>query len=131
MPSLRGGTDTLGRRYGSGVHAARHVTHRGDWVLVEVVGDLDLATAPALRQEVLNLLNDGERKVLIDLTPTDFLDSVGLGTLVALLKRVRVHDGDLAIVCPTARLRRLFTITDLDRVFALYDTADDAIAGRG
>ena len=113
------------------MHDGRHVSPRGDWLVIEVVGDLDLATAPGLRQEVLSQLGAGSRKIVIDLTATDFLDSVGLGLLVAVLKRVRVLDGELAIVCPESRLRRLFTITDLDQVFTLYDSADDVVGDQG
>jgi anti-sigma B factor antagonist len=95
--------------------------------VVEVIGDLDLATAPGLRQDVVGVLSAGARRLVIDLSPTDFVDSVGLGILVAVHKRVRVHDGELAIVCPDPRLRRLFVITDLDRVFRLVDTVDQAM----
>lgn len=113
------------------MHGGRHFSERGDWLVVEISGDLDLATAPALRQEVLAQLSGGHRKIVVDLTETEFIDSVGLGLLVAVLKRVRVLDGHLAIVCPDTRLRRLFAVTDLDRVFELYDTADAAIDAAG
>jgi anti-sigma B factor antagonist len=113
------------------MQGSRHLSQRGDWLVVEISGDLDLATAPALRQELLAQLSAGSRKIVIDLTDTEFIDSVGLGLLVAVLKRVRVLDGELAVVCPEPRLRRLFTITDLDRVFVLYDTADAAINAAG
>lgn len=99
---------------------------RGDWRVLAVHGDLDLATAPKLRQQVVSEVASGRNRLIIDLSDVDFLDSVGLGILVGALKRVRTRDGDLELVCPERRLRRVFTITDLDRVFTLHQTLAEA-----
>jgi len=98
--------------------------HRG-WSVVDITGDLDMATAPALRQLVVQLLATGARLIAIDLTAADFVDSTGLGLLVAALKRVRTHDGELVVICPEPRLRRIFELTDLVTVFGLRDSAAD------
>jgi anti-sigma B factor antagonist len=98
--------------------------HRG-WNVVDVTGDLDMASAPALRQQVVQLLSQGARRIAIDLTATDFVDSTGLGALVAGLKRVRTHDGELVVVCPEQRLRRIFELTDLVSAFGLCASVDD------
>ena len=96
--------------------------HRG-WTVVDVTGDLDMASAPAMRQLVLQLLSTGARLIAIDLTGADFVDSTGLGMLVAALKRVRTHDGELIVICPEPRLRRIFELTELVSVFGLRDSA--------
>jgi anti-sigma B factor antagonist len=108
------------------VQSGRHISQVGDWVVVTVLGDLDLACAPALRHEVLALLGDGFRYIALDLTPTDFMDSIGLGVVVAILKRVRVQGGELAVICPEPRLKRIFQVVDLDKVLPLHDTVDAA-----
>lgn len=95
------------------------------WSVVEVTGDLDMASAPALRQLVLQQLSQGIRCVAVDLTAADFVDSSGLGVLVAALKRVRTHDGELAVVCPDPRLRRIFELTELVAVLGLRDAVED------
>jgi anti-sigma B factor antagonist len=95
------------------------------WSVIEITGDLDMATAPALRQVILQQLSQGTRYVAVDLTGADFIDSSGLGVLVAALKRVRTHDGELAVVCPDPRLRRSFELTELVSVLGLRDTADE------
>jgi anti-sigma B factor antagonist len=105
-----------------------HSHDRGEWVVLEVTGDLDLATAPSLRQQVVGLLSDGRRRFVIDLTSAGYLDSIGLGMVVAIRKRVRVHDGEVEVVCPEPRLQRVFAIADLDRVFILHTTVDDAVS---
>jgi anti-sigma B factor antagonist len=96
--------------------------HRG-WTVVDVIGDLDMASAPAMRQVILQVLSTGARLIAVDLTSADFVDSTGLGMLVAALKRVRTHDGELLVICPDPRLRRIFELTDLVAVFGLRDSA--------
>ena len=84
-----------------------------------------MASAPALRALVLQLLSSGSRLIAVDLTGADFVDSTGLGMLVASLKRVRSHDGELVVVCPEPRLRRIFELTELVSVFGLRDSTDE------
>jgi anti-sigma B factor antagonist len=107
------------------MQSARHVSYIGDWAVITVLGDVDLASAPALRHEVLALLGDGHRQIALDLTPTDFMDSIGLGVVVAIWKRVRVQGGTFALVCPEPRLKRIFQVVDLDKVLPLHATVDE------
>ena len=110
------------------MQSARHVSYIGDWAVVTVLGDVDLATAPALRHEVLALLGDGHRQIALDLTPTDFVDSIGLGIVVAIWKRVRVQGGTFAVVCPEPRLKRVFQVVDLDTVLPLHTSVEEVTA---
>ncbi len=63
----------------------------------------------------------------MDLSGVDFIDSFGLGVLVGALKRTRLLDGDLLLVVPEPRLRRVFELCDLDRVFTLHHALTDAL----
>ena len=65
----------------------------------------------------------------MNLDGVDFLDSTGLGVLVGALKRVRSNDGDLYLVCTQPRIRKVFEVTGLTKVFSLFDTVDDAVKG--
>ncbi|WP_432824961.1 STAS domain-containing protein [Dactylosporangium sp. CA-092794] len=93
--------------------------------LVRAEGELDVANAPQLREAVTAAL-DGHRTLIVDLSAVTFLDSVTLGVLIGAYNRTRETGGRLAVVCPDERVRRLFRITALDKVFALYDTVDAA-----
>jgi anti-sigma B factor antagonist len=95
-------------------------------VVLAVAGEIDLATAPALRQQLVDLVAEGHRRIVVDLSRTEFLDSTGLSALVACLKRLRAHDGELRVVCTTPRVRKVFEITHIDRVLPLFDSVDAA-----
>jgi anti-sigma B factor antagonist len=58
------------------------VTDRGDWAVLAVRGEIDVATAPQLREELLELVSAGRKQIVVDLSGVDFLDSTGLGVLV-------------------------------------------------
>lgn len=103
-------------------------TIEGDKAILAVRGSVDLTTAPGLRTRLAELIDDGHTCVVVDLSGTDFLDSTGLGALVAALKRLRMKDGEIRIVCSSGHVRKVFEITSLDRVFAMHATLDGALA---
>src|ERR1700704_889092 len=69
----------------------------GDAVVLHVAGEVDVFTAPQLREALVGVIEEGGRDVVVDLQGVDFLDSTGLGVLVAGLKRVRQYGGDLSL----------------------------------
>jgi anti-sigma B factor antagonist len=101
----------------------------GDCAVLRVAGEVDVYTAPRLRERVVQLLADGVRHVVADLREVDFLDSTGLGALVGSLKRLREQDGSLKLVTGPERVAQVFRLTGLVRVFALYASVAEAIAG--
>ena len=97
--------------------------------VVVVGGEIDVYTAPQLRERLISLVDGGARRVVVDLGRVEFLDSTGLGILVGALKRLRGAGGELFLVCGQERLLKIFRITGLDRVFSLYPTVEAATAG--
>jgi anti-sigma B factor antagonist len=104
------------------------VTEHDGCTVVAVRGEVDLATAPALKNRLLELVTAGVTEIVVDLTETDFLDSTGLGAVVAAYKRVRVHDGHLKLVATAARVKRVFEITNLNRVVPICASIEEACA---
>ena len=94
--------------------------------IVELEGEVDVYTAPQLKQQMISLLEKGASQMVIDLTKVEYLDSTALGVLIGGLKRMREKDGNLAIVCPNPRIRRVFEITGLDKIFDIYNSSEDA-----
>ena len=101
---------------------------RPPWTLLSIGGDLDVLGAPELRQGVVTALNDGIREMILDVSELDFVDSFGIGVIVGALKRVRQRGGELLLVCPAPRIRRVFELCDLDRIFVLHDSVEEAEA---
>jgi anti-sigma B factor antagonist len=95
-----------------------------DRTVIAVTGDLDVLTAPRLRDELIEAIDSGQRNLYIDLTGCEFLDSSGLSALVTGLKRVRSLGGDLALICPVGNVRRLIEVVALDQVFTLHTGLD-------
>jgi anti-sigma B factor antagonist len=94
--------------------------------VVEVAGEVDLYSAPELKEHVLTAIDRGRTKIVVDLTNATFIDSTTLGVLVGARKRLREHDGALAVVCADDDKLGLFEMTGLDRVFSIH--ADRAAA---
>lgn len=104
-------------------------THQeGDRTVVAVGGEIDVYTAPKLREQLVDLVNAGQYHLVVDMEQVEFLDSTGLGVLVGGLKRVRAHDGSLRLVCTQERIVKIFRITGLTKVFPIHDSVAAAVA---
>lgn len=99
----------------------------GDRTIVEVGGEIDVYTAPKLREQLVDLVNAGRYHLVVDMDAVEFLDSTGLGVLVGGLKRVRAHDGSLRLVCTQERILKIFRITGLTKVFPIHRTVTEAV----
>jgi anti-sigma B factor antagonist len=106
-------------------------THHEDGrTIIAVGGEIDVYTAPKLRDKITELVGNGEYHLVIDMEKVDFLDSTGLGVLVGGVKKVRAHDGSMRLICNQERLLKIFRITGLAKVFAIHGSQADALAER-
>jgi anti-sigma B factor antagonist len=105
------------------------VDHRltGKLTIVTVSGELDVFTSPRLRETLLDVVEGGALHLIVDLSGVEFLDSTGLGVLVGIHHRLQAHDGTMSFVGASERLRRVFHITRLDKLFTIHPTLDDAL----
>jgi anti-sigma B factor antagonist len=101
----------------------------GGKTIVAVGGEIDVYTAPKLRDKITELVAAGSYDIVVDMEEVEFLDSTGLGVLVGGLKKVRAHDGSLQLICTQDRLLKIFRITGLAKVFVIHDSAEAALAG--
>ena len=107
-----------------GVEVAQH----DGWAVVAISGQVDLATAPALKERMLELVTGGHDHLVCDLTSTEFLDSTALGALVSVLKRLKTKGGEMRLVCTSPPILKVFDITGLDRVFPIHTSLAEATA---
>jgi anti-anti-sigma factor len=97
-------------------------------LVIEVDGQLIVGNRQELKQKVLDALEGGEKRFLIDFTRTGYIDSSGLGVLVSLSKKIRDEGGELRLAGLNEDLKTLFELTKLDTLFAIADTPADALA---
>ena len=102
--------------------------HPGGVLVIEVDGQLIVGNRQDLKQRVLDALESGDRKFLIDFARTGYIDSSGLGVLVSLSKKIRDEGGDLRLAGLNEDLKTLFELTKLDTLFAITDSAEQALA---
>ena len=98
-----------------------------DQYVISLAGEVDLYTAPEFKQQLLDVIDQGGRDVVVDLSSTTFIDSTTLGVLVGGVKRLRPAGGSLTLVCTDPNICKIFEITGLDRVFTIHPTREAAI----
>ena len=103
----------------------------GGAYVISLAGEVDLYTAPEFKQQLLDVISQGGKDVIVDFSDTTFIDSTTLGVLVGGVKRLRTNDGQLSLVCSDRNITKIFEITGLDRVFSIYPTRDEAISHAG
>jgi len=100
----------------------------GDASVLTLRGEIDVYTAPRLRQAIIDLVEAGERDIIVDMAKVDFLDSTGLGVLVGGLKRLKSAEGRLSIVATEDKILKIFEITGLNKVFPISASVEEAAA---
>jgi anti-sigma B factor antagonist len=89
-------------------------------------GEIDVYTAPKLKEELVAVIEGGCSHVVVDLEGVTFIDSSGLGVLVSALRRARERDGAVRIVCTRDNILKIFRITGLDKVFPVFSDIAEA-----
>ena len=108
---------------------AFQVTKSDDVTVVSVEGQLIVGNRHELKQKVLEELENGERKFVVDFEETGYIDSSGLGVLVSLSKKIREQGGELRLASLNEDLRTLFELTKLDTLFKIADSKAEALQG--
>ena len=103
-----------------GIDAQTHV--------IQVEGEVDLYTAPEFKERMIQVIDEGKRRVVVDLSRATFIDSTTLGVLVGGAKRLEPEGGSLALVCTEPSIQKIFEITGLDRVFAILPSREEALS---
>lgn len=95
---------------------------------VMVQGEVDVYTAPRLKEEIHGCIDAGCTRLVVDLSGVAYMDSSGLGVLIGALKRVREEGGDLILSAPNPRIARIMDVTGLARIFNVHQATRDAVA---
>ena len=103
------------------------VEEKDDVMVLRLDGEVDVYTAPKLKSRLIDLVDQGKFKIIVDLEKVAFMDSSGLGVLVGGLKRVRSHDGAISLICSQENILKIFRITGLVKIFPIFDNESQAL----
>jgi anti-sigma B factor antagonist len=92
---------------------------RGAMPLLRVHGEVDIYTAPRLKEAVVAALDSGATSVAFDLSDVGFLDSTGLQVLMSAKKRTAERGGDVYLLGVGGQIQRVFNLLSLDRIFTI------------
>jgi anti-sigma B factor antagonist len=102
-------------------------THDAHTSVISVEGELDLATAPSLKETLLSATHNGADRLIVDLSLTAFIDSTTLGVLIDVSRGLDAG-ARMAIVCARPNVLKIFELAGLDGIFAIFPTLDAALA---
>jgi anti-sigma B factor antagonist len=100
-----------------------------DLLVLHLEGELDTYNCGQLRSTLVEHVDAGRNRIIVDMSQVQYIDSTGLGSLVGGLKRVSEHGGVMRIVCANPQILKVFEITSLDKVFPIFKTLKEALEG--
>lgn len=104
-----------------------NITEQGNLVRINVEEErMDAHNSGDLKEQMLQLFDDGKCNLIIDLSAVRFIDSSGLGALVSGFKNASAREGSLKLCCLQPQVRSMFELTRLHRVFEIYASAEEA-----
>jgi len=104
------------------------VSESNGWTVVHVSGDIDVYTAPALRNKLNETVEGGGHRLVVDLGDVGFVDSTGLGSLIGVFKHLRSQEGEMRLAAAQPNVVRVIEITGLDKVFDNQPSVEEATA---
>ena len=104
-------------------------TKKDDIITCKVEGEINISTSPNLRKAFDGFINKGIKKIVIDFSGVPYIDSSGLATLIELLQRLKKIDGKLRVCSMSDKVKNVFEITKLHKLFEIYDNELLALEG--
>ena len=96
-----------------------------------ISGEINIDTTPGLKKAFKKLINSKSRKVLLNFNSVDYIDSLGMSTLIGFLKNLKNIQGVVVLSNLSPKIRSLFTITKCEKIFKIYDTEENALRDFG
>lgn len=100
---------------------------RGDVVILDISGEIDLYNAPEIKDIVNKLIEQKKYSVVINLKEVTYIDSSGIGALISSLSNLKKYHGGLKIINVFASVKKVFELTKLTSFFEIYDSEDEAV----
>jgi len=103
------------------------VREDGEITIIELSGEVDAQRSPEIKSKIRSLIGEGKAKLVVDLAKVKYMDSSGLGVLVSGLKAARKESGDLKLSTLQSEVQNIFELTQLNKVFEIFENQADAI----
>ncbi|MCP4581282.1 MAG: STAS domain-containing protein [candidate division Zixibacteria bacterium] len=100
----------------------------GDIAILSLAGRLDLTSASSLKEASKNVLSSDSKKMVLNLSDVDFINSSGLGALVSILKEVRKSQGSMKLTNLAPYVKEIFDITQLSNIFDIFPDENQALS---
>lgn len=100
----------------------------GDVRVLRAAGEVDFDVAPQFKRRISSLIEGGDRRLVVDLSGVEFIDSTAIGVLVGAIRRMRAAGGSLVVVCDNDEVRAIFEAVGLENVIPLHHSHQDAFA---
>ena len=104
-----------------------NVRDKGDARIIDLTGEVDAYTSSRFREVMVELIDDGNIRLIVSMAKVEYIDSSGLGALVGGLKRISEKDGKIVLVCDQPQVLKVFEITGLEKVFPIFPSESEAI----
>ncbi|MBD3379871.1 MAG: anti-sigma factor antagonist [Candidatus Omnitrophica bacterium] len=119
--------ENINRKYGGG-DMQINVEQKGEVTVYNMSGDIDINTSPEVKKAFDGAMKDKHEKVVINLKDVGYVDSSGLATLVEILKNLRAYGGKLKLSNLSDKVKGLFEITKLDKLFDIVADEEEAVS---
>lgn len=104
------------------------VERRGSTAIVKLAGAAHMDVFNTLRDQLLSLIDESTPQLVLDLSDLDFINSAGLGALIAAHRRCQHHKGAVKLVAPQPAIEEILTVTKLTRILPVHPSVDAALA---
>ena len=94
---------------------------QGDHYLIELIGDLDIYNNKKFKEKLADIYEELDKDLVVDCSKLEYIDSTGLGSFISLLKLTRDEDKTITVKNLKKNIKKVFKITDLDKLFNLGD----------
>ncbi|MDP8264659.1 MAG: STAS domain-containing protein [Candidatus Aceula lacicola] len=104
-----------------------NIQKSSDVVLCAIIGEININNSPDLRKAFDKFISENEKKVVVDFSEVPYVDSSGLATLIEMFQRLKKIDGHLKLSHLDQKVKNIFEITKLNKLFEIYDLKEKAI----
>ncbi len=99
----------------------------GNVIILTPIGEVDIYTSPMLKKKIDSLIEHSKRRILIDLSQLEYIDSAGIGIIKSSLDQIHSCNGDIRLLFPTILVKRMLELTNVDKIAKIYDSKSDAL----